>query len=295
LQFNSLGQESWLCRTNIDMEWKLCYVGRNSSVTDGEFVVKAGSCLLMVDMLAMGKGIILRTLATLGGNATMKSITRITIICIFQWLIFSFFIVPQLGAQQIISTEVIKAAQEGLSHYAAMISKQASTNPLFQNDGIGFEKNDPIGQAYLGEGFQLHGIKLDSISNYQENTPVDSILSQINEWLFPVMIGEESKSVLIVDKMKDECRAGGIGGTEWAAELGKINKQWPRAQGYTPLLIKIYQAGTYLFTVPQKGSSNLTTIVYQKKGATESKDYSKLGNSYDVIKGLQSKIKGSQN
>ena len=224
----------------------------------------------------------------------MKSI-KIQISYIFLCMILSFLIAPQLGAQQDVPPEVIQAAEEGLSHYMAMLSRQ---DEEYQNDiigfekndpldGIGFEKNDPFDQAYLGESFRLHGIKLDSISNYQENAPVNSILPQRNEWYFLVMIGEQAKSILIVAKTGDTFRAVGIGGMETATELDKINKQWSKGEGYTPLLVKSYRLDNYAFTVPQSSVSNLTIM-------GKDKDYSKLENSYDVIKELQSKIEGLQ-
>jgi hypothetical protein len=229
----------------------------------------------------------------------MKSIKK-QIAYIFLCSVLSLFISPQLGAQDI-PQEVTKAAWEGLPVFLDVISQknvteESSLIPPTPDSGgpslkmmHGFEENDSLDQAYPGYPFKLYLLTNESILNYTRGSDVSAVLSQTNEWYFPVMIGENTKTILKVAKMKNSWQAVGIGMAEIAVELGKIRKQWPPEQGYAPLLAVCDEASCYLFTVPQYDSKNLTVITHWAK-EEESKDYSKLEDSGDFIEGLKSRI-----
>jgi len=237
----------------------------------------------------------------------MKSIKK-QITCIFLCAIFSLFITPQLGAQQDVPQEVIKAAQEGLPSFLESLSQKIVTKntssmlpvpdsaiPSIPSLKVthGFNEDDPLDEAYLGEPFKLYLLTNDAILNYTKDSNVTSVLSQTDEWYFPVMIGEEAKSILKVAKLQGSWQAGSFGMGEAAVELGKIRKQWPIDKGYTPLLVECYAASGYLFTVPQYDSKNLTVITPPwmiMKGEEADKDYSKLEDLDSVIEELKSKI-----
>lgn len=218
-----------------------------------------------------------------------SQLPKAQIFCVFICMTLFFSIGSQLSAQDAPS-EVIQAAGEGLPVFFHMFSQQAAEQPHFKIEDFGFEENDSLDQAYLGEAFQLHELTPNTILNYQQNTPVDSLLSKTEVWYFLVMIDEEVKAILIVDKMKDVWQTVALGKAKIAKELGKIRQQWPREKGYTPLLITCYYPNEYLFTVPQYDAYNLTLIPLPGvDGAREeSIDYSELENSYNVISELRS-------
>lgn len=221
------------------------------------------------------------------------------IVITFLCMALSLFIVPRLSAQQDVPQEVIKAAEEGLPYYLEIISKKNAPeglSPLPPTPGSaglslkvihGFEEDDPLDQAYLGEPFQYYVLAPDSVLNYTRNSDVGSLLSQTDMWYFPVMIGEKVRSILIVDRMNGVWEAVALGKAVLSRELGKIRKQWPTESGYSPLLIASQQAHEFLFTVPQYDSKNLTIISLQPGKEGEGKDYSKLEDSGDVIEALQ--------
>ena len=211
----------------------------------------------------------------------MKAIkTQIAII--FVCMALSFLIAPQLGAQDV-PPEGIKAAEEGLPVYLELTHKVIEKKPSFKIEKLGFKKTDSIDQAYLGEAFRVYEIPTDIVLNYPKDTPVESVLSKTDLWYFPVMIENEERAILVVDKMKDSWRAVAFGSAQTAKGLAKIKRQWPKEEGYTPLLVQIYQPYMLLFTIPQYSAYNLTEI-----GA---ESYLELGDAYDVINGLHTGTK----
>ena len=193
--------------------------------------------------------------------------TQITYI--FLCMVLSFLVAPQLGAQDI-PPEVIKAAQEGLPVFLEVISQNnvpegmspfptSNSNMPSQKALHGFEEDDPLNQAYSGEPFKFYLLNNEAALNYTRGSDVSSMLTPMDTWYFPVMIGEDTKSVLKVAKMDGSWKAVSLGVARLAVELGKIRKQWPLEQGYTPLLTVCHEISRYLFTVPQYDSTNLTS------------------------------------
>lgn len=151
---------------------------------------------------------------------------------------------------------------------------------------IGFKEDDSLDQIFLGEPFKFYLFKNEALLNYARGGDVSSLLSQIDEFYFPVMMGENAETLLIVAKINNSWRAVSFGGRKTlAVELDKIRKHWPLGQGYTPLLVEIDDK--YLFTVPQYDSKNLTILSLRGE-----KDYSRLEYHIDFIEGLiKSRIK----
>ena len=235
---------------------------------------------------------------------------KMQITCIFLCIALFFLITPQLGAQQDIPPEVIKAAQEGLPFFLESISQSnipkrpspflptpdSAITSLVKSLKVdhGFQENDPLDQAYLGEPFKFCLLTADAILNYTSYNDVNSVLIQTDEWYFPVMIGDNVRTVLIVAKMEGSWKAVFLGRGKLAVELGKIRKQWPLEQGYTPLLVVANRPYRYLFTVPQYDSKNLTIITPSwviAEGKGVDKDYSKLEYLEDFIAEAKSEIK----
>jgi hypothetical protein len=230
--------------------------------------------------------------------------------------VLSLIIISPSDAKQDVPPEVIKAAEDGLIFYQKMVSQPmvikgksalptipASATPstkeidLYKKNNptasdstvpsskviFGFKENDSLDQACLGEPFKFYQFNKEAILNYTKNSDVSSVLVYVDQWYFPVMIGNNARTILIVSKMKGLWKAVSFGGrTTFAVELDKIRKQWPLEQGYTPLLAEADYA--YLFTVPQYDFNNLTVI----KAA---KDYSKLEDADKYIEELKLAMK----
>jgi hypothetical protein len=211
-----------------------------------------------------------------------------TLLC----LIFLFVGVNSMAQEP--SDGVLKVANDGLISFLKQIPKGAM-------EEYGFAKDDNLDEAYLGSAFRLHNISPEVLSMYQSNDSVSSVISETDIWYFIVVVNDETKSILIVEKSNDEWKTVGLGYASLAKELDIILKQWPRQDGFNPLLIVVFQAQEYLFTIPEIDEYNLTPVLtphkavftddYQRKSTSkslkESPKYSELANVSNVVKRIK--------
>jgi len=158
-----------------------------------------------------------------------------------------------------VPTEAIAAAQAGLLSFL---------EPLTPEDmgHFGFAPGDKISDAILGTPFQLYTITPSKLLNAEDNTSVSSLISPTGQWFFPIVLNGTSRAILTVEKMDGEWQAVTMGRAGLAIEMEKLNRQWPKAKGYEPKLIAIYQAASYFFTILEVDSKNFTPLTFDGTG-----------------------------
>jgi hypothetical protein len=162
-------------------------------------------------------------------------------------------IVPIVFAQNLTPPdEVIQAANVDFKEYL----KNAVTEET--KTILGFDSKDDLGKAVLGTPFQIHILTSESINNYVENTPLQSILSRSDMWYFPIVIDNEIKMMLYVGKKNGEWMRAGMGSAGLSRQLQEITTKWSSSDGYTPMLVQQYDVGAYYFNIPQVNNFNLT-------------------------------------
>jgi hypothetical protein len=140
------------------------------------------------------------------------------------WIIGSIILLLTLvsrGAAQEPPREATDAAKAGLSAFLNRIPRDAL-------EQFGFSKDDSLAQCYLGNPFQLHTISPSALSKYRPEDTVSSIVSRTKMWYFPVMLGDEVKGILVIDKVDNRWEAVSFGYAELARKLSKIRQQWPK-------------------------------------------------------------------
>jgi len=226
------------------------------------------------------------------GGKGMKSYPKFRIL----WVLYSIIIFLFIGFHAIAQEPpdgVLKAANDGLMSFLEQIPKGAMQE-------YGFAKDDNLDEAYLGGAFRLHNISPEALSMYKSNDSVSAIISETDIWYFLVTINDATKSILIVEKFNSEWKTVGLGYASLAKELSIILKQWPRSDGFNPLLIVVFQAQEYLFTIPAIDEYNLTPVLprhkaviaddYEKsalRSLKESPKYSELANVSNVVKRIK--------
>lgn len=155
--------------------------------------------------------------------------------------------------------EVRMAAEAGLPHFLSLVPPDARSD-------YGFTKNDILAQAYLGEPFNLYTIKPSALLAYQAGDAVPALLTQTNIWYFPVMIQNEVRALLEVSQQDGKWQAVGFGYVNLARQLQGVIQQWPRAKGFHPILIAVFQAKEHLIMVPEENANNLISLTPSKPG-----------------------------
>ena len=137
--------------------------------------------------------------------------------------------------------EAIAAAEAGLQPFLELITPEDMNN-------FGLLPSANISEAVLGNPFQLYTITPAKLLDAGDDTPVSSLISPTGSWLFPIVLDGKSRAILTIEEME------------------KLNSQWPKAKGYEPKLIAIYQAASYFFTIPEKDSKNFTPLTFDGEG-----------------------------
>lgn len=201
-------------------------------------------------------------------------------------------------ASETVPSEVVEAAENGLQPFLQWI-------PAESVESYGFRPGDCLENARLGKPFRLHTITPTALRSYIPGAPVDSILSQTEIWYFPIILNGQAKAVLVVDKMGGHWKAVALGYAGLAGELASIREQWPESEGYNPMLVVVFQAKQFFFTLPEHDSPNLTPIVPCRKTdgriavksdltAKEGKSkYSALNRLSDVVERLKPMVEES--
>lgn len=182
----------------------------------------------------------------------------------YQPLIISFilFLGVALSGSTFADTappEAIAAAQAGLLPFLELITPDDMGN-------FGFIPGDTISDAGLGTPFQLYTITPTKLLNAEDDTPVSTLISPTGQWFFPIVLEGKSRAILTVERMEEEWQAVTMGKAGLAGEMEKLNRQWPKAKGYAPKLIVIYQAASYFFTLPEEESENFTPLTFEGVG-----------------------------
>jgi hypothetical protein len=149
--------------------------------------------------------------------------------------------------------EVNAAASNGLPVFLAKV-------PPDSKQQYGFPDNADFSKVHLGSPLLLQTIRPSDLSSNQTSGTVSSVVSDTSMWFFPVLMGAEAKSMLVVDRLGNEWKAVSLGYAPLAGEWNQVLHQWPAASGYHPKLIAVFQARRFYFTVPELGDRNLTPL-----------------------------------
>ena len=167
--------------------------------------------------------------------------------------VITLVLTPTAGMAASVPDEVTRIAQQGLKRFVSSVA-----GPDMEDCGI------PAGtfleHMSLGKSFELHEISPQALTSNRTVTSVQQLITGSTQYYFPVLINGTTKAILIVDKMNGQWRAVSLGYPGLAAELALIKAAWPEEQGFHPALIVMRQANSMLFTIPEKGETNLTPV-----------------------------------
>ena len=150
--------------------------------------------------------------------------------------------------------EVLTVASNGLPAFLASV-------PLGNRDLYGFTNGTDLAQAQLGVPLRVYAITPTALAGHPAESTLTPLLSETTLWYLPVLVGQDAKAILVVDRMAGEWKAVSFGYAPLAQELNQIAKQWPASAGYHPKLVAAFSANRYYFTVPEVNDRNLTPII----------------------------------
>jgi len=131
-----------------------------------------------------------------------------------------FLILPQAYAQNmLVEIENVHPVAK-----QAMITLDKLTNEQ-NNQVMGFENLEEVNKIKLGAPIQIFNIRLDELLKYDSDNDPAMILSGGQNYIYPVMIGNEVRTSIELDKIQNEWQATKFGGTNSIKLLTKIRSQ----------------------------------------------------------------------
>ena len=127
-------------------------------------------------------------------------------------------------------------------------------------DAYGFQAEDFLSDAKLGEAMPIYTIDESDRANYQNGQPVKPLLKPAKQWVFPVLMGDRICCMVEVSQIGREY-VPGKGNKSLGMAWNKILEKWPAEAGYHPLLVVNPDVPGYYFTVPELPEQNLTDTI----------------------------------
>lgn len=147
---------------------------------------------------------------------------------------------------------------------------------------FGFSGKEEAFNSKITKPVPVYTIDPQTILNFSGKPMVDQLLIKTNVWYFPVEVDGVFKSITVVDKVGEKWKVVSLGLRDLAHELDLITQRWSSFK-----LVKQNQLKEYLFFVPEKGSSNLTSIDSRNKASNR---YEVLGNAAEQFEYMKSNI-----
>jgi len=126
-----------------------------------------------------------------------------------------------LGAEGEAPAEVRAAAQRGLFEFLASLPRAALAD-------FGFNEASELNLARLGKAYQVHVLTPDGLQSAVARRAVGPFLQPTQQWIFPVLVGDQPRTLLWVDRMPEGYRAVQLGNAVLAKSLGQWEAQLPR-------------------------------------------------------------------
>jgi hypothetical protein len=185
--------------------------------------------------------------------------------------------------------DVSRAADEGLTIFL-------KDKPTSARQYLGFEMQEDVDAAVLGQGFPIYTIPPATFLNGDLSQDLQSLIVPTGFWQFLIMSGGVPKALLTVDLVNGVWTPVSIGSAGLAREIGTLMETWPPSDAYSYRIIRVYQAksdfaelskdGGAVGVVPF-GSSLVATQGIAQGGAVQQYSPTTILNAKDLLMNLR--------
>lgn len=138
------------------------------------------------------------------------------------------------------SDDIKNAAKEGIKFHL----KDARFDQGGRN--MGFESQDDIDNADLGEGFQIYTIDTNKLLDESAPQDLQSLVTTRNQWEFLVQTGGKAKSLLTVYSAGKKWKTGAVRPSELVKEMSGFLAAWPASSGYQYRFIRVFPISDFI-------------------------------------------------
>jgi hypothetical protein len=87
---------------------------------------------------------------------------------------------------------------------------------------MGFESEDEVRTATLGEPLPVYHIRLDQLREYQPNIDPNKLLTDVGQMMYPVLAKEQVRSSLVIARAGDSWKEARYGGPNLGRALARV-------------------------------------------------------------------------
>ena len=107
------------------------------------------------------------------------------------------------------------AATEGLQSFRSLVDEQNFRD-------LGFESQDEVTSATLGEPVSVYLVRLDQLREFQPEADPNKLLTATSEMIFPVLVKDQARSSITLTQEGGKWVAAGFGGAKLVRQLAKV-------------------------------------------------------------------------
>ncbi len=129
-----------------------------------------------------------------------------------------------------------------------------------QRADFGFRETDRREQATLGVPWPVLELNAATCATWRAGRPLDEALVSAGEWIYPVGVDDEPRTLLGVRRIGDTWRPVYLGNPQLAASLAAIRRAWADTPDAEPLLVSCTSPRAFFLTVRGQAPESLTPI-----------------------------------
>jgi len=130
------------------------------------------------------------------------------------------------------------AATESLSTFRQLVNAQNYKE-------LGFESPEEVANATLGEPIHVLVVSLNQLRQYEPGSDPNRLLTDFNQIHYPVVVGDQVRSAILVDQVNGKWKAGTFGATNLAKLIATARKGTQTSNPSQDVVVEVPSLGLY--------------------------------------------------
>jgi hypothetical protein len=130
------------------------------------------------------------------------------------------------------------AASESLATFRQLVNAQNYKE-------LGFESAEEAANATLGEPIHVLVVSLNQLRQYERGSDPNKLLTDFNQIHYPVVVGDQVRSAILVDQLGGKWKAGTLGGANLAKLIAAARKGAQTSNTSQDTVVAVPSLGLY--------------------------------------------------
>lgn len=143
------------------------------------------------------------------------------------------------------------AANESLSTFRQLVNAQNYRE-------LGFDSAEEVANATLGEPIHVLVVSLNQLRQYEPGSDPNQLLTDFNQIHYPVVVGDQVRSAILVDQVNGKWKAGTFGAANLAKLIAAARKGTQISTPSQDVVVQVPSLGLYF--LGQRTEDNKLTL-----------------------------------